>query len=40
MRRSLTPQKLSLEQSSSSQQGMEASIKSLLAEKEELAMVV
>ncbi|KAG4123374.1 hypothetical protein ERO13_D11G323100v2 [Gossypium hirsutum] len=30
--------KLSLEQSNSSQQGMEASIKSLLAEKEELAM--
>ncbi|KAG4161737.1 hypothetical protein ERO13_D01G074900v2 [Gossypium hirsutum] len=30
--------KLSLEQSNSSQQGMKASIKSLLAEKEELAM--
>ncbi|TYI03817.1 hypothetical protein ES332_A11G368100v1 [Gossypium tomentosum] len=34
----LSSLKLSLEQSNSSQQGMEASIKSLLAEKEELAM--
>nr|KJB61931.1 hypothetical protein B456_009G392300 [Gossypium raimondii] len=36
--RKLFGKKLSLEQSSFSQQGMEASIKRLLAEKEELAM--